>query len=1173
MYSTTQDYKDIWKLVTCNQDGTVVNDIPDLYCLRSGLGFTQANLSQTVVEYNQSYNLPSQYEDNGEMKGIKTYFSTLESQTTIFNEDQKANFYAVMWILDNMLLEGATDEQVNTYLKANAGYTDETLSKLTNKENVLTRADIEAIQQLAIWYFTNNNQEAFNGETLPILNMMVDGGTYNTKGEENEYQTFADIYDLVLIGSYGTERQTAASTLYSKLLTEAKKVSTGYTPTREITVYLAGTDAANEQPIVRVQEAGQVDIALRKYITAINTEKLTGENSREPVVDTTKLNKVVDGKIQTTAVYNHSKTPLKVSMGDIVTYTLRLYNEGDVDTYIKEVKDYLPEYLEYVPYGTDQGAWWILDESTGRVATSTEYCKVVNVGGNIAPTEVGKTLGEVLIPKAEYDDPTESYILSYVDIQIACKIIAATPYNKNITNVAQVTKMADKNGTPIVSDRDSTAGSGLTLPEDSKLPDYTGGANGKNDPYYDGSNVVNGTYYPGQEDDDDFEKIYVEAPEIDLALRKFISAVGDKKYDRAPKVDTSGLKQGKTTAVYNHSKTPVEVEVGDIVTYTIRLYNEGDVNARVSQVKDYLDKHLEYVPFGKDTEANWWTSVKGDKYTTLTSTDKCIVVGVGGNTATSYVGGKLSDAIIPAYDKVNDKLSYVDIEVHCKILPLEKKTNMTNIAEISGQTDEFGTPVDKDRDSKPGSGLTLPEESKFPDYTGGANGKNDPYYDGSNVVNGTYYPGQEDDDDFEKVFVKPEFDLALRKFITKIGTTNVNNRYPEVSYEDGKLKYNHTKEPVGVATGDIVTYTIRVYNEGEAAGYANEITDDVPEGLEFLPENETNTTYRWIMLDENEEKTEDVTEAKYIITDYLSEDQEKETGRENIIKAFDKDAEISETNPDYKEVEIAFKVTYKATTIEETERTIVNTAQISKDSDDDIDSKPNRDEVYDHDDEDENEDDIDYDQVKVKYFDLSLLKWVGQTVVTLNGKTKTTDTGHTAETAKNEDPVKIEIAAKDIKKIKIKYVYTIRVTNEGELEGYAKEVTDYIPEGLKFVKEDNPDWYEIEDGIVGTKALEDTLLKPGEYAEVKITLTWINGTENFGEKVNLAEISQDYNDSDSPDVDSTPNNKVPDEDDIDDAPVILTVKTGSTQIYAGLILIILVTFTGGVSLIKRYVLE
>ena len=122
-----------------------------------------------------------------------------------------------------------------------------------------------------------------------------------------------------------------------------------------------------------------------------------------------------------------------------------------------------------------------------------------------------------------------------------------------------------------------------------------------------------------------------------------------------------------------------------------------------------------------------------------------------------------------------------------------------------------------------------------------------------------------------------------------------------VSYKDGKLQYDHTKKALDVVTGDIVTYTIRIYNEGEADGYANEITDDMPEGLEFLPENKTNVTYRWKMLDENQEETTDVKKAKYIITDYLSEEQEKATKRDNLIKAFNKEEKITDTNPNFKE--------------------------------------------------------------------------------------------------------------------------------------------------------------------------------------------------------------------------------------------------------------------------------
>ena len=112
----------------------------------------------------------------------------------------------------------------------------------------------------------------------------------------------------------------------------------------------------------------------------------------------------------------------------------------------------------------------------------------------------------------------------------------------------------------------------------------------------------------------------------------------------------------------------------------------------------------------------------------------------------------------------------------------------------------------------------------------------------------------------------------MRKFITGLNDEGITNRIPEPTYDEeaGKITYNHTKDPVEVVNGDIVVYTIRVFNEGEKAGYAEEVSDDIPEYLEFLPDNEINQTYRWVMYDEEGNETEDVSSAVKITTDYLS---------------------------------------------------------------------------------------------------------------------------------------------------------------------------------------------------------------------------------------------------------------------------------------------------------------
>ena len=85
-------------------------------------------------------------------------------------------------------------------------------------------------------------------------------------------------------------------------------------------------------------------------------------------------------------------------------------------------------------------------------------------------------------------------------------------------------------------------------------------------------------------------------------------------------------------------------------------------------------------------------------------------------------------------------------------------------------------------------------------------------------------------------------------------------------------------------------------------------------------------------------------------------------------------------------------------------------------------------------------------------------------------------------------------------------------------------------------------------------------------------LTWVNNQNNMGVMNNIAEISEDYNEYGVPDIDSTPDNQKPGEDDIDDAPVMLSISTGQARIYFGLGFVVLITIASGIILIKRFVL-
>ena len=92
---------------------------------------------------------------------------------------------------------------------------------------------------------------------------------------------------------------------------------------------------------------------------------------------------------------------------------------------------------------------------------------------------------------------------------------------------------------------------------------------------------------------------------------------------------------------------------------------------------------------------------------------------------------------------------------------------------------------------------------------------------------------------------------------------------------------------------------------------------------------------------------------------------------------------------------------------------------------------------------------------------------------------------------------KVDLVSSQLKKTTVKFVYCIRVVNEGQVAGYATEIKDYVPSGLKFVADDNPDWTLQKDGTATTDKLKDTLLEPGQSAVVEITLTWINDKNNL----------------------------------------------------------------------------
>lgn len=1412
-YGYKQGDLPIYKIATYKSTDTT-NKIPDksrtIYCIKGGIGFgsddAETGYQEKIVTYTKKYDLknlsaiPSPYKD---------VLPTGE------------NYNKLMWVLDHLYIMPENTQEDSTQARTaflNGAIPDELYDTMIDD-------DIDAIQQLAVWNFTNPDAndrfhiesaglkiakegEAFDSlfnidrdrfnATKALLSYYVKNADANYSSpviasdakpitiqdnSDGKIQTIGDNYvagpyiinkqldiDYDVTATYNdgtitptigiknsngnieatnkTIKELEGQEFYlmvptSSNITQLKMQINGSYKVRKAW-YLSAENPEVEQPVVlvnedtqyfedvvaaRLEEKKTFDLSLRKFITEINGQKIEelGLTSRVPNVE--GLEELKNGTANT-AIYKQLKTPVKVDIGDIVTYTIRVYNEGELAGYATEITDYLPDQLEYIlddeinlKYG-----WKYDTENTHRLKTNY----LSNADGTTSETPEENKL-------AAFDGTK----LDYKDVQIRCKVVSTANMPKKITNIAEITGCKDEEGnvitSPTTGERDSSV-KNVQIPAD--LPSYKDQEINRQDP-------TDPDYIPGQEDDDDFEKLLLKefdlslkkfitkvndteitnrAPQVDvtplkgtgttakytyqispeknpvvvensdiveytiriynegeangyaevvrddipagleflpenatnieyrwkmydadgnettdaskattittdylskaqedatgrnnllkafemtkttldyrdvkvafevtepnssknviinhaqiaedtgddrdstpdewnegeddqdieqirlkdfdLALRKFVTKINSKEItDRIPQVDLSTLKGNGTTATYNHSKKPLSAYLGDVVEYTIRVYNEGDSEGYATEITDYLPKQLEFIKDNQTNIANNWKMYDANGNETQNVSD-----------AVTIKSDKLKDEKIPAFD--GDTLSYKEVKVVCKVVATDNMPKkITNIAEISkcensNRIEVKGHASGDERDSNPNQ-VTVPTGTELENYK-------------DSEINKDYVPGQEDDDDFEKLLLE-EFDLSLRKFITAVNDTQIKDREPKVDVtplKDGSgttAKYEHSKEPVLVSNGNIVEYTIRVYNEGSVAGYAQEVKDDIPEGLEFLPENETNTKYRWVMLDKDGMETTKVEDAQSIVTDYLSIEQEKTAG-ENLIKAFDS---ATMDTLDYKDVKVAFKVIEPATS----DRIVINKAQISKECDEDENDVKDRDSTPDE--WIEGEDDQDIEKVKVQYFDLSLRKWVTQSIVIEDGQEKVTETGHTAE----DDPeavAKVDLKKSKINNVIVKFRFKIRVKNEGTIAGYVKEIKDYIPDGLKFLEEDNPLWKKVDEKTITTDQCKDVLLKPGDTTEVEVLLTWINGEDNMGVMDNWAEISKDYNEYGSPDIDSTPDNNKKGEDDIDDAPVMVTVQTGEVARYTGIAIVVLTILTTGVVLIKKYVLR
>lgn len=1199
-------YKPVFKIIkneSTSGIGSYDYNMP-IYCLRNGIGFG-SRINTRIVPYTQIY----------DMTKPNTIDYTALRNLSI--NDQ--NYNKLIWILNNVA-------DINNETSLNGLFEQSGVSRaefIGNKEQMTQdelRDVLESIQQIAIWAYTNNPESIPNGIDLyvrknnrntsvkekyyyntnntPIdrifsylingannavnngytyqninqgtINFNADDAVSNLDGENylvgpyrvdingnaqlrlNAYNGNSLISNLRIVNANGNE--VSGSSFSEKVnniigndfyivlprttsINSLRIVASG-TSNRAVLRYWTSSPNTinNNQPVVVVKNelnqyynektinikngTPEFDLAVREYISSVIDSRGISKKfeSREPQITQENLRKLATKNAElsngTTALKTHSKQPINVSSGDIITYTIRIYNEGQINGYAKEITDYIPAGLEFV--SPDQSE---INRRFGWQAVTSDNKTIKTAYG-----------ANQLIQKFNLQPKDKKYSLSYIDIQLQCRVTAITNSDDNfLRNIVEITKIADYNNNPI-SDRDSTPNN---LSDQSKI----------------GYNWGESERGKGYEDDDDVEIALLKGRYFDLALRKFIISVNNRelkdqnKYDREPVVDTKPIVEAtSTTAIYKHKKNPVTIAPGNIVTYVIRIYNEGNIDGYADEITEHLPPELEFVNNDFNAANGWVLDANDATQRTLKTT--------------LLSAEKDKENIIKGFD--NQTLNYKDIKLQLKVKnnvpPLKIITSISEISKSSNQSNIV------DRDDR--KNASIPSDDKLSEYRG--NQANKTALDDRDY----YYQGQEDDDDFEKVILQ-KFDLALKQFLTKVNNTDIKDRIPTVdSTNYGQLNkngqeittmtYKTVKDPIRVENQDTVKFTIRIYNEGTQDGYATLIRNEISESLEYLPESETNKKYGWFYVDEANQPVQDMSKVKYLATDYLSKNKEKNKD-DNLIKYFNSK---TMTTPEYKDVEIEFKVKEKVPQ----NRIIINKAEIAEDSDstgntvDDQDSTPSK--------WTEGEDDQDIEQLYEKYFDLALKLNIQNISIIKDG----IETTNPVKLQNPKETLRIEKNKNELENTVYKIQYLITISNLGEIPGYATEIIDYVPTGLKFNPADNPKWKKI-DGRIVNKELKNEIINPGESKTTTITLTWSEENENSKLMSNSAEIGQATNNSNTPDINSTPNNNNDKENDQDSADVIIIKKEKNTKAIIIITIIAILIVIIGTIIIKKFVIK
>lgn len=193
--------KKVWKIVEY-EGSNKISYAESYYCIKAEHGFV-SNTTSDVSTIRKSYDTTLDMKTES-----ASVISKLNAINNVIGDTDltQATYNKLMWIVDHMYVKNSSTASTDkANLLKNAGISN---SKLTDD-------DIELVQQLALWYYTNPNDSTYNNSSITTIY------SNNKTGKDSNYKALADWDDPLLNTKEGRYRQEQANILYKYFIENA----------------------------------------------------------------------------------------------------------------------------------------------------------------------------------------------------------------------------------------------------------------------------------------------------------------------------------------------------------------------------------------------------------------------------------------------------------------------------------------------------------------------------------------------------------------------------------------------------------------------------------------------------------------------------------------------------------------------------------------------------------------------------------------------------------------------------------------------------------------------------------------------------------------------------------------------------------------------------------------